>query len=129
MYVLAHSILMYIYLIVCLKLIISFYSGLHINNGTCPWSRKQAKCLNLHNPKIKVAEVLYHEMINVFQTFIHCGTQAFLLLVLSQIHPYISAKRDCQGGQTDYCTKEQPCTPCELNTLHVRVFKIYGNLN
>mmetsp|Transcript_24574 Transcript_24574/g.29589 ORF Transcript_24574/g.29589 Transcript_24574/m.29589 type:complete len:293 (-) Transcript_24574:129-1007(-) len=30
---------------------------------------------------------------------------------------YISHKRDCQNGKKASCTKEQPCTPCELDKL------------
>lgn len=30
------------------------------------------------------------------------------------IEPYISAFRDCQRAQSNQCSHEQPCTPCEL---------------
>lgn len=36
-----------------------------------------------------------------------------------RIHRWVSSLRDCRGGQLTQCTKEQPCTPCERNTLPI----------
>jgi len=35
----------------------------------------------------------------------------------SRIKPFHSRKRDCRGGQAPYCTKDQPCTPCDRASL------------
>ena len=34
-----------------------------------------------------------------------------------KIHRYVPSLRDCHGGQEAYCTMDQPCTPCEADTL------------
>jgi len=35
------------------------------------------------------------------------------------VKPYLDDQRDCLGGQATKCTVDQPCTPCELDTLHL----------
>ena len=34
-----------------------------------------------------------------------------------RIHRWVPSLRDCRGGQLTQCTKEQPCTPCERESL------------
>jgi hypothetical protein len=34
-----------------------------------------------------------------------------------RIHRWVPSLRDCHGGQWAQCSKEQPCTPCERETL------------
>jgi hypothetical protein len=34
-----------------------------------------------------------------------------------RIHRYVPSLRDCRGGQKQYCTIDEPCTPCEADTL------------
>lgn len=34
-----------------------------------------------------------------------------------KVDKYASKLRDCNGGQGKFCTKDQPCTPCELDKL------------
>lgn len=34
-----------------------------------------------------------------------------------RIHRWVPALRDCRGGQLTKCTMDQPCTPCERETL------------
>jgi hypothetical protein len=40
-------------------------------------------------------------------------------LPVTQIKPFHSSKRDCNGGQTAICSKDQPCTPCEIDQVIV----------
>ena len=38
------------------------------------------------------------------------------------VNLYNNPLRDCYGGQGNACTMDQPCTPCERETLYVSYF-------
>ena len=38
-----------------------------------------------------------------------------------EIPQYIDTMRDCNGGRGRTCTKNDPCTPCDVITLNVRI--------
>jgi hypothetical protein len=45
------------------------------------------------------------------------GTAKCLTTTGTKIHLHISSKRNCEGGQGLGCTKDQPCYPCDLDSV------------
>ena len=42
-----------------------------------------------------------------------------------KVHAYISKLRNCNGGQGNQCTENEPCYPCELEKLAVNIYFEY----
>ena len=91
--------------------------GREFIRGSCPIHDSDIVCLDKNKNTVI-------RFITINDTF----SNKYLKLLVSppfQVHAYISKLRNCNGGQGNLCTENEPCYPCELEKLAVVVLLLF----